>query len=778
MRRHLRRVGIMLLATTVATTGLAAAAHANPDTGTIAGRLTDGGQPVAHAYVEASGTGWGSAETDENGDYAIADLPPGGNYRVTFAPPGRPDQYAFHTSDYDTAAVFTVAGGATTTVNDTLMAVGTITGRFTDVAGNGLSGRRVDAISVPTGIWETTYTDETGSYRMVLPLRAYRVSFAVGTQEQYVPGQVDPALAQIFPLVADQTVTVDETELPRGAIAGRILRPDGAPSAGTHVSLRGPGGDYAGYTDTDADGRYRIDVLPGAYRVMIPFDSDHSILQYVPGKRLAAEAQLFTVTAGNVTTVDETLLPTGSASGKFTDAAGNGMSGVSVSFIDEYNGTYSARTDANGDWRIDGLLVGDYSAMFFGAPWLQPQLKQYAYGKTTRAAADPITVAAGQNVVVDDSRLATGSIRVTAKNSVTGAPVTDFSVWAGDHDYTAGAASGVATLPEMPADSWKLEVRAEGYQDLEQVGPVTVVAGEQAEIEVTLVPYGALRAKVVDAATGAPVAGVCLFTQTRVKFRIFEGCAGESGADGEVVLSMVEAGTYQVFALPSRGSAYGAQWVGLAGGTGSQDLARNVVVAAGEQKDIHKIYMDRTGAVTGVVTGADGAPVTGGTVAVVTPVIGDAGRGRVAIDTEGRYTIDFLGPYAWPLSFQTSTHAFQWSGAAHRRQSATPVPVTAGQTTTFDQQLAPGTLVKVTATGSPAGYAVAYNNSNGDVAGFIRVQQAGGQAVYRMMGGQQVKLEFAGGLPGQGWYGGTDFDSAKTVSIPTTGEKVVVYPYS
>ncbi|MEV0455688.1 carboxypeptidase-like regulatory domain-containing protein [Catellatospora methionotrophica] len=271
---------------------------------------------------------------------------------------------------------------------------------------------------------------------------------------------------------------------------------------------------------------------------------------------------------------------------------------------------------------------------------------------------------------------------------------------------------------------------------------------------------------------------MCLFTETRIKFRLFEGCAAESGTDGEVVLG-VEAGTYQVFALPDHGSAYGAQWVGLTGGTGSQDLARNVVVAAGEQKDIHKIFMDRKGTVTGVVTGADGAPVTGGTVAAVTPVIGDAGRGRVAIDTQGRYTIDFLGPYAWPLSFQTSTHAFQWSGAAHRRQSATLVPVTAGQTTTFDQQLALGTLVKVTATGSPSGrYAVAYNNSNGDVAGFIWVQQAGGQAIFRVMGGQQVKLQFAGGEPGQGWYGGTDFDSAKTVSIPATGEKVVVYPYS
>ncbi|MEU7822725.1 carboxypeptidase regulatory-like domain-containing protein [Catellatospora sp. NPDC049133] len=774
MRRHLlRRVGIMLLAATVATTGLAAAAHADPDTGTITGRLTDGGQPVANAHVEASGAGFGAAETDANGDYVIADLPPGSGYQVRFNPPGRPWQYAYHTPTYESAAEFTVAAGATTVVNDTLIAVGTITGRFIDAAGNGLPHRTVTFSSEPSGIWQFTETDATGAYQAVLPTGAYRVAFKVGSQDQYVPGKLDHSLAQIFSLAAGQTVTVDETELPLGAVAGRIVRADGTPAAGTDVLLRGPDDGYAGYAGTDADGRYRIDVLSGAYRVMIPFDSDHSVLQYVPGKRLAAEAQLFTVTAGNVTAVDETLLPTGSASGRFTDAEGNGMAGVEVSLIDEYAGTYSGRTDANGDWQVDGLLVGEYSAMFFS--W-QHNFTQYAYGKTSREAADEFTVTAGQNVVVDDSRLATGSIRITAKNSVTGAPVADFYVQAGS--YSTDAVDGVATLSELPVGTWQPAVYASGYQPLEQVAPVTVVAGQQAAIELTLVPYGSLRAKVVDAATGAPVAGVCLFTQTKTKFRLFEGCAGESGADGEVVLD-VAAGTYQVFALPGPGSAYGAQWVGLTGGTGSQDLARNVVVAAGERKDIHKIYMDRKGSVTGVVTGADGAPVTSGTVAVVTPVIGDAGQGRVAVDTQGRYTIDFLGPYSWPLSFQTSTHAFQWSGAAHRRQSAILVPVTAGQTTTFDQQLALGALVKVTATGSPAGgFAVAYNNSNGDVAGFVWVQQAGGQAVYRVMGGQQVKLEFAGGLPGQGWYGGTDFDSAKTVSIPTTGEKVVVYPYS
>ncbi|MBV1853360.1 carboxypeptidase-like regulatory domain-containing protein [Catellatospora tritici] len=776
MRSHtLRRVATTLLAVTVAVIGLTTPAHADPDTGTIKGQVTANGLPASGITVSAQGWGWGAAVTGSDGRYEITDLPAGIDYRVSFYGAGRPEQYAHQTADYDSATTYTVTAGGTVTVDEVLLPVGTIAGRFTDAAGNPLPNRRVSVI--PRTYSHYNYdltTDANGEFSLDAFAGGYQVSFWTDEQQQYAPGQVDSALAQTFQVTAGQTTTVNETQVGRGAITGRLVRADGTPAADKVVELITASGGYnVTFAYADADGRYRMDAFPGAYRVVIPFGEEgNEINQYVPGKRVESQGQIFTITGTDVITVNETLLPTGTASGRFTDSAGNGIANVYAQFTDAYGGQYQADSDTDGYWQTNPMLAGEYTVYFYD--WAHT-VSQYAYGKVAAEDADPVTVLAGQNLVVNDTKLATGSIRVTAKNSVTGAPVAGFSVQAGA--FWAEERNGAAVLSDLPVGYWRLNLYAEGYQPNENVGPVNVLPG-QAEIEVSLVPYASIQAKVVDAATGAPVAGVCLSTQTRVKFHLSEGCGAESGPDGVVTLTAVTAGTYQVFALPGQGSPYGAQWVGLTGGTGDQAQARDVTVTAGQAKYIHKIYLDRKGTITGVVTGADGNPVTSGHVAVSAPIVGDVSRGSVDIDAQGRYTIDFLGPYSWPLDFITDSHAWQWSGAAYKRQSATLVPVVAGQTTTFDQQLQLGTVLKVTATGSPADYFAAAYTSNGDLVGRIWVPQAGGQAVYRVMGGGTVRLHLEGGEPGHGWYGGTSFSTAKQVSIPTTGEKVIVYPYN
>ncbi|MDI1464264.1 carboxypeptidase regulatory-like domain-containing protein [Catellatospora sp. KI3] len=775
MRSHtLRRVATTLLAVTVAAVGATTPAHAD-DTGTIKGQVTADGQPVSGILVNAQGWGWGSALTGPDGRYTITDLPAGMDYRVSFSGAGHPEQYAHQTADYDSATTYTVTAGGTVTVDEALLPAGTLAGRFTDAAGDPLPNQQVsvEPLTYNHYVYSLT-TDADGEFSLEAFAGEYRVSFWTREQQQYAPGQVDPALAQRYQVTAGQTTTVNETRLGQGAIAGRLVRADGTPAANQVVQLSPADGSWnRGFAYTDEDGRYRIDSFPGAYRVVIPFGAEgNEINQFVPGKRVESQGQVFTITGTDVITVNETLLPTGTASGRFTDSAGNGIANVYAQFTDAYGGQYEADSDTDGYWETNPMLAGEYTVYFYD--WAHT-VSQYAYGRTAAADADPVTVVAGQNLVVNDTKLATGSIRVTAKDSVTGAPVPGFSVQAGA--FSADEQNGAAVLSDLPVGYWRLNLYAEGYLTQENAGPVNVLPG-QTDFEVSLVPYASIQAKVVDAATGAPVAGVCMSTQTRVKFHLSEGCGAESGPDGLVTLNTVTAGTYQIFVLPGEGSPYGAQWVGLTGGTGDQAQARDVTVTAGQAKYIHKIYLDRKGTVTGTVTGADGNPVTSGHVAVSAPIVGDVSRGSVDIDAQGRYTIDFLGPYSWPLDFVTSTHAWQWSGAAYKRQSATLVPVTAGQTTAFDQQLQLGTVLKVTATGSPAGLFAAAYTSNGDLVGRVWVPQAGGQAVYRVMGGGTVRLHLEGGEPSQGWYGGTSFSTAKSVSIPTTGEKVIVYPYS
>ncbi|MBV1853361.1 carboxypeptidase regulatory-like domain-containing protein [Catellatospora tritici] len=775
MRRiNLRRFGMTLLAVTVAAMGLVTPAHAEPGTGTISGQITDDGQPVVNAEVQVVGPGFGSALTGSDGRYEITGLPAGDYYTVFLTPPGGPTQYAYHSATTDNATQFTVTAGGTTTVNDTLIDTGIVAGRFTDPAGNGLAGIMVAAWSDPEAWSYVGTTDADGYYSVVVPTGNFKVAFELGTQRQWAPATLSWAQAQIYPVGSGQTVTVDATAMLQSAVAGRVVRADGTPYPDAAVNLMSTSGGPGAFGYTDADGQYRIDVMPGSYKIAIEITGEATeINQYVPGKRLESEAQVFTVAADSVTTVNETMLATGSASGRFTDAAGNGVPNVDVSFNDEYGRYYQATTRDDGTWQISTLLPGQFTVHFYD----HATVDQYAYSKIDIADATRFTVVADQNLVVDDTKLATSGLRVTARDAITGAPVSGFTVQVGG--AFADEANGAAVLPDLPVGTWYPRVYAQGYQMIDKAGPVTVVAGQQATLEVTLVPNASIRAKVVDAATGEPVAGVCLFTQTRTQFRLIRSCPAASGADGEVVLDSVAAGTYQIFALPDRNSVYGAQWVGLNGGTGDQAQARDVTVTAGQAKDIHKIYLDRKGTITGVVTGADGTPVTSGRVSIVTPVTWEGSAGGANIDADGRYTLSLLGPYSWPLFFQTSTHAWQWSGAAYRRQNATLIPVTAGQSTTFDQQLQLGTLLKVTVTGSPAGgYNAAYTSSNGDMAGYEWVPQDGAQVSFRVLGGGQVRLHYEGTGFDHGWYGGTDFNTAKPVSIPTSGEKVVVYPYS
>ncbi|WP_155369367.1 carboxypeptidase regulatory-like domain-containing protein [Catellatospora vulcania] len=774
MRRHtLRRLGLTLLTVAVATMGLTAPAQAAPATGTITGQLTDHGVPVAGVAVDAYGESYGSAVTDEDGRYRIADLVPGNDYRVYFMPPGRLPQYAHRAVDWDSGTPITVTSGAETVVDDSLIPVGTITGRVTRPDGSPIAWCWVSVALPDANSITGTYTDQNGYYTLSSPTGPQRLRFTGPIAEQYAPGKREYSEAGLYEVVEGQTITVDETALAVGTVAGRVTRVDGSPVAWqTVVAEPVTGGNDIGVASTDGNGAYRIDVLPGDYVVGLEFGES---MKYVPGGRSRADAQVFTVAADTVTTVDEVLRGTGRAQGRFTDSTGNGLDNVRVSFEDTVNGGwFTATTDFDGYWRRYDIPEGDYKVYFSST---DHGISQWAYGKVSAAEAETITVAASQTVYVDDTKLPGGSVRITAKNAVTGAVIEDFSVSSGR--FHAVGWQGVALLPDVPAGAHELNVYAMGFVNTVGV-QVTAVAGEQTEIEVALQPYARLKAQIVDAETGAPIEGVCLHPATTDRFRLFEGCQSASAADGYVTI-FVEAGRYQVFALPEGDSPYGAQWVGQDGGTGDQREAKSWTFTAGQLRDIHKIRMDRAGVITGVVTGADGAPVTGGKVAAATPVVGNGSLGEVAIGGDGRYTVDFLGPYQWPLSFRTGSHAWQWSGAQAKRHDAVEVSVQAGQTTTFDQQLKLGTEVRVTvAGGPPGGFAVAYTVGTGDVAGYAWVEQSGAEAVFRVLGSQHVKFQYDTGSGNRhGWYGGTDFASATSVRVYANGTPTVVsYQFS
>ncbi|MEV4625611.1 carboxypeptidase regulatory-like domain-containing protein [Micromonospora sp. NPDC049523] len=768
----LRGLGSVVVAALVTTLTAVAPAHAANATGTIAGTITDNGTPVPYTSIYVSsddGTFNDSTTTSETGEYEVRNVPAAVSaYRIMISAPGHPIQYAPSKTSYDTGTLYSVTDGGRTVVDDTLLPTGTISGRFTDSAGNGVGGVWIDVTDAVGGSTASgAPADFDGNYSVAVWPGTYAVAFYFGSgQRQYAYGQPDRETATLFTVAVGQTVTVNDVKLGTGTVTGQLTKPDGSPAAGYFVRAEGDGS--SGYGRTNESGTYTIaDLLPGSYRVAFELPSGANQWAHQAVSRDAA--QLFDLTSGVTTVVDEQLLPTGSVAGRFTDQAGQGMGGVQVS-LSVNDGNISTETAADGSYRIDDVLPGTYQVQFYD--W-RSNLNQFAYGKLSPETADPITVTANQTTTVDDSRLATGTVRVTAKDSLTGAAIDSF--WSSIGDQIVNSTGGAVVLTDVPVGTHRLSASADGYVYEHDAASVTVTAGQQTDVQITLRPYAKISTRVTDRATGAGVPNVCVSAQ-KVKTFVFQDGCERTDSTGAVTLSVADPDSYNLFVLPSTGSPYGAQWVGPDGGTGEQDAARRITVATGETKSAPKIKLDPRGTITGTVSSHNGAPVRNGFVGIVGPDTGvgtDTRYSEVAAD--GSYSIDWLGPYQWPLQFKAADYPFQWSGGVGNRLNAQTVLAGQNQPTDFDYTLKQGATLVVTVPDDPGwGRAIIRNAVTRDPIAIIDSESFATGAQTLVLGGQKVKIQYAENR--DRWYGGTDFDSATAVTIPRTGTVQIAFP--
>lgn len=770
-RSRLRGLGLVTATLLAASLTLSTPASAEGTTGTVAGTVTDNGLPVAASVtVYASDYSFlTNGYTNEGGQYFLSGIPEGSNYIVSVSAFGHPTQFAHGKTSEAEADLLTVTADQTTTVDEQLLPTGTVTGHFLDQAGNPVSAS-VTAQRDSDGSASYGSTDpSTGAYTLHVFAGDHRVSFTTNTT-QYAYGTRDYFSAALIPVAVGDTVTVDDTKLPTGTIAGRVTYSDGSPAADVNVSLQNDTGSSS-YSTTDADGNYTVaDVLPGAYNIQ--FALPGGATEYAHGKFDRASADTITVTADATTTVDEQLPATGVIAGRFTDQAGNGVPGVQVfastSGLAE-DQSLSASTDENGDYRIARAFPGHYTVQFQND---ETQLFQFAYGRVTPETADPITVTADQTTTVNDQRLPTGSIKFTAKDSLTGAPINDFFVQINPFRF-GDTQTGEVVVDNLGVGTYPVSAGATGYAYQDKAANVTVTAGQQTLVELTLVPTAKVTTKVVDRKTGQGVANVCVFPATKTAFVFPDGCA-RSDENGNVTLELDVPGTVNLFALPQRDSAYGAQWVGATGGTGTQESAAKVVAKSGQTVAAPRIKLDKKGTITGKVTSTSG-PIVRGTVGIVGPDLGAGVDTRYsAIAADGTYTVDFLGPYEWPLLFGSQNHAYQWSGGVGNRLKAALVPVNAGKTTKFNYKLKAGTDVTITYNyPGRNGRFVVMNGVTGDPMAVADSGSLPGSLQVRVIGPQTVKVAcFCDSLE---WNGGTSFATATPVSIPATGSKQIVF---
>lgn len=735
------------------------------ETGSIAGHLTDGGDPVPYAFVTVYDTdyGWaGSASTDATGAFEVTGLG-AGDYKVQFYL-GSYQQWSNQKTSFEEADVITVTGGQTTTVNEEVRPYGVISGHVTNSDGTPAVNVQVNAYGDSGAAFATT--DSTGLYTLkYLPAGSYRVSFRrdFSSPTQYANNATSYPDADLIPVTVGETTQLDQTLLPYATVTGTITD-GGQPVAGVQVELQDVATyqSYSAYTDNA--GHYQVSVWPGTYIASV---RRGDLVQYVPGKRSRNEAQQFVVTDGT-TVIDEQLLATGSITGKLTQADGSPVFFAQVwAFSD--TAMLSAYTDFQGNYTLLAY-PDDYRIEFrtsYGNQWED--------GKFSAEQADPVTVVAGTTTTVDEQLVPFRSLTVTAVDSVSGAPVNEFCIYA-DFGYTC-TTTGTLTDADVLPGRYQVDVIPQDGAHLNTQVTVEVTSDPTTTVQVTLVPGATVTTTMVDRKTNAPVANACLqLVPVTEPWRLGMSTGFCSDASGAVQGSFIAPGTYKAFVW-ARDGVHGHQWVGQNHGVGQAKHARTFTISAGQAVTLPTIKLDKAGTITGVVTDeATGAPVTSGMVGLSSHDYGyGAGDNFVPIDAQGRYTMPNLGPYQWTLLFSASNYAQEWMGDEGNRDRAAHVKVKEGRTTTYNTSVGPGTTVSgqiLRPDGTPVAFArIEFVNADtGEKMGVADYSSLDGPTyTAQVKGSQRVKIYYTMSAYGRsygGWIGGTSFADATTFVIP------------
>jgi len=779
-RSNLRRLRTgLVMAITAAALGLPgpaqATSQANFQTGTITGHLTADGAPVANAAVTATGvTGAiGFGFTDDSGAYAVTDLPPD-QYKIFFQKFGEVAQWAHQKLTRSTADLFPLAADAQIVVDEQVIPTGTLQGQLTDS-----HGAPADAdIDVVNNEFGTVAFGRTtaGVFQFAVPPGRYTVRFVADGLSQWVPGSPSLDGAGVIEIRSGEATVVDEALLSTGSIDGRLVDQSGNGVAGVFVQIRPEDNVESASATTDDTGAFRVPrAYPSQYR--IGFNLPNGQQQWAHQKRSFQQADLLTVTADQTTTVNETLLPTGAIAGRLVDQAGNGVEEAMVEIQDapEPAGSVQGTTDATGNYRVEGLLVGTYVVRFTTPDFRR---SQYAVGQTSFQTADVFTVTDGGTTVVDDTLLPTGTLRITARDATTGAPIAEFCANAfGPGSGFDCTTTGEVTLTDLMVGEYDVFVFPEGLY-LDGRGQATVAAGDN-QVTVDVALGGLITTTIRDAVTGQPVAFACVYAMRGLDAIVGERPAFCSDTSGAVSIGPLEAGTYRLLTTPHHELGYGIQWVGPKGGTGNQLAAQTVNVTAGRSVAGPRIKLDKAGSITGVVTdAATGRPLAN---IDVVPFSYEPGPGPVfssTTDADGRYTMSVLGPYKWPILFTDlgGRYAWQWTGGTPNRFLAAPVTVRSGGTTTANAKLQnkikiSGTVRDTAGAPIPFGRIIAYNAVTGDVVGVDDFTD--GRYALVLLAPQVVKIrhEIVGA---NGWYDrAADFAHAKAVTVPAAGTKTV-----
>ncbi len=519
----------------------------------LAGRVSAApeGAPVAGARLVASPSQKpgevGSAITETDGRYTL-DLPPG-DYDVVVVAPGR------------TGAVregLVVAPGQRLTVDFQLDGTSVVEGHVTNPEGQPIAGAYVQAQRMRGfGLARSTRTDSNGAYR----LEGLEIGTALVSARREQAEHWTKKSAEVKP---GNTARVDFTLTDTGIVQGQVRQSSGAPlqqpALVRAMSRQGSVGEFT-YTDTDAEGRYQLELPAGVYQ----------LVAVNPGARYIFSHQddlAVTVPAGAALVQDLLLGDDRGVRGTVLEPSGAPS---------PYATTVALQ---RGDFPMALPVEADEEGHFVfpprGANATPLDLIAHNAGRVGELSG----AREDSEVTIRLRPAATLRGRVVAR---TGAALTGFSLqllqkdgstlpWLerGNPERTfTGDAFAIYDAPALPL---RVSVRTTDGRTGE--AQVTLTPGQSAELEVTLTGGSAsITGRTVWSGDNAPAEGVSIFLDKQLS----GASDAQTGPEGRFLLKDVKPGPHTV-----------RLWASADG----QPVTRTVTVSSGEAVDLGDVTVE------------------------------------------------------------------------------------------------------------------------------------------------------------------------------------------
>ncbi len=299
-----------------------------------------------------------------------------------------------------------------------VLPVGTISGKVTDNADQGIGGVPVELYGLPFD-WNKNrpmaITDDNGNYKIAFFAGDYQVQFNLQDFDQNPnDGLPDSWLVsrnfQPKSYDFDKTVTIvpgtpitgaDVVLDPGGTVSGRITDAGGNPLHQAIAAAYAANGSQASYAYTDANGNYTINRLRTAnYAVSFRPPSGNSLgREWFNDRASFGESRPVAVIAGATTAgIDAALAEGAYVSGIVTDSLANPIQGVQVTAFDVSGiALQSVNTQPDGSYLINRIPGGSVKILFNAGPCYSGNyISEYYPDKGTLAEAQPVAVTLGQ----------------------------------------------------------------------------------------------------------------------------------------------------------------------------------------------------------------------------------------------------------------------------------------------------------------------------------------------------------------------------------------------